>query len=86
MLTNEISRTKYSVVNDVGFALATSFTAGAGVTQTGSYGPVNIPFSSAAGICCQYSFVNNFNVLISGPSNYLSRKLQLPLPIFYKWI
>ena len=78
ILTNGISRPRYllmipqlsSAVNAGGSLSATSFTAGAGVTQSGPYSPMNSPFSSAPATCCPYAFVNNFNVLVSGSTIY----------------
>ena len=78
ILSNGISRMRYllmipqlsSTVNGGNSLSATSFTAGAGVTQTGSYSPMNSPFSSSPATCAPYAFVNNFNVLLSGSTIY----------------
>ena len=78
ILTNGISRAKYllmipqlaSTVNAGNSLTASNFAAGAGVTQSGAYSPINSPFSSAPATCAPYAFVNNFNVLLSGTTIY----------------
>ena len=76
ILTNGISRLRYLLIHPVLSATvngtatllnASTYTAGIAVGS-----PMNSPFSSCPGTTCPYSFVTNFNVLISGTNLYQS--------------
>jgi hypothetical protein len=76
ILTNGISRLRYLLIHPVLSATvngtsnllnASTYTAGIAVGS-----PMNSPFSSCPGTTCPFSFVTNFNVLISGTNLYQS--------------